>query len=108
MKQGNRTVIENKLSEHINKIRAVIDQIEANSKANLQQKYDQQSQKISEVNSQIDEQLDSLCNSNINLEMVENHDDQEIVLMTNILDDERKKVVEFKPDFDINDISIAL
>jgi hypothetical protein len=28
--------------------------------------------------------------------------------MTNILDEEKKKILDFTPDFDISDISIAL
>ena len=44
----------------------------------------------------------------MNLSSLESHDDHEIIYMTNIIEDQRTHLVNFKPNIEFTDISIAL
>ena len=56
----------------------------------------------------VEEHLDSLYNDDLNLSSLESHEDQEIIYMTQIIDDQKAKLVAFKPEINLEDISIAL
>jgi len=59
------------------------------------------------IQNEIGNQHDSLFNQEINLTSLEDHDDREIVYMTNIIDDSEKNLTsEFKTNIQIKDISI--
>lgn len=61
------------------------------------------------IQNEIGNQHDSLFNQEINLTSLEDHDDREIVYMTNIIDDSEKNLTsEFKTNIQIKDISITL
>lgn len=50
---------------------------------------EQQNNKISLVQTQVEEYLDKLYNDDLNLSSLEGHDDNEIIYMTNIIDDQK-------------------
>jgi len=48
-------------------------------------------------------------NDEINLNSLESHDDSEIIYMTNILDDQHRKLgCDFKPEIKFQDVSVTL
>ena len=89
MQRGNREVIENKLVEHFTKIRRVVDTFEQKSKRMLEELMEKQNLKICQVQTQVEEYLDKLYNDDLNLSSLESHDDNEIIYMTNIIDDQK-------------------
>jgi hypothetical protein len=53
--------------------------------------------------------MDKLYDEDLNLSSLESHDDNEIIYMTNIIDDQRKHLAsDFKPDIAFKNISITL
>ena len=53
--------------------------------------------------------MDKLFNDDLNLTSLESHDDNEIIYMTNIIDDQKRHLSnEFHPDIKFSDISITL
>ena len=67
-----------------------------------------QNSKLFSVQTQVEEYLDKLCNDDLNLSSLESHEDTEIILMTNIIEDQKKHLINFKPDIEFEDVSIAL
>ena len=60
------------------------------------------------VQARIAEDLDKLYNDDINLSSLESHEDNEIIYMTNIIDDQKTHLINFKPDINFDEVSIAL
>lgn len=60
------------------------------------------------MQSQVEEHLDKLYNDDLNLSSLESHDDNEIIYMTNIIEDQKQHLINFKPDIQFEDVSIAL
>lgn len=61
------------------------------------------------IQNEIGNQHDSLFNQELNLTSLEDHDDREIIYMTNIIDDSEKNLTsDFKTNIQIKDISITL
>ena len=89
MQKGNREVIENKLLEHFTKIRRVVDTFEQKAKTVLEELMEQQNGKLSQVQTKVEECLDKLYNDDLNLSSLESHDDNEIIYMTNIIEDQK-------------------
>eukprot|EP00347_Sterkiella_histriomuscorum_P005030 403358170 len=109
MQRGNREVIENKLIEHVNKLRRVVDGFEQKMQSQLDQLFDEQNVKLIQVQSQVEEHLDKLQNADLNMSSLESHDDNEIIYMTKIIEDQRAPLVNFKFDeIQFDEISIAL
>jgi hypothetical protein len=53
--------------------------------------------------------MDKLYDEDLNLSSLESHDDNEIIYMTNIIDDQGKHLASaFKPDIAFKNISITL
>lgn len=52
--------------------------------------------------------LDKIYNDDLNLSSLESHDDNEIIYMTNIIDDLKDNLNNFKPTVEFEDVSIAL
>mmetsp|Transcript_44454 Transcript_44454/g.32558 ORF Transcript_44454/g.32558 Transcript_44454/m.32558 type:complete len:174 (+) Transcript_44454:735-1256(+) len=69
---------------------------------------DEQNTKISLVQNQVEEHLDKLYNDDLNLSSLESHDDHEIIYMTNIIEEQQQHLINFKPDIEFEDVSIAL
>ena len=67
-----------------------------------------QNSKLFSVQTQVEEYLDKLCNDDLNLSSLESHEDTEIIFMTNIIEDQKKHLINFKPDIEFEDVSIAL
>lgn len=109
MQKGNQEVIENKLQEHFNKIRRVVDAFEAKMKNKFVELMEEQSLKIDNVQCQVEEHLDKLQNADLNMSSLESHDDNEIIYMTKIIEDQRAPLVNFNiEDIKFDNISIAL
>jgi len=87
MQKGNKEVIDNKIAEHFGKIRRVVDQCEASTREKMATLAEEQGGKLQQVHAQIEEHLDKLYNDDLNLSSLESHDDNEIIYMTNIIDD---------------------
>ena len=49
-----------------------------------------------------------MCNDDLNLSSLESHDDNEIIYMTNIIEEQKKHLINFRPDIEFEDVSIAL
>ena len=105
---GNINIIQNSLNNHINKIRETINTYEIECQKQLKILIEQQAKKIKDSNSQIDKWQERLQNESINLSSLENKCDNEIIYMTNMLSDQRRKLIKFKPNIDLDDISITL
>lgn len=56
----------------------------------------------------MEEFLDKLYNDDLNLSSLESHDDNEIIYMTNIIEDQKRNLINFKPEIEFEDVSIAL
>lgn len=57
----------------------------------------------------IEEYLDKLFNDDLNLSSLDTHDDNEIIYMTNIIDDQKNNLINPSfNDIDFTDISITL
>jgi hypothetical protein len=58
-----------------------------------------QDEKIKAINEGIATEQDHLYNDGLNLASLESHDDNEIIYMTNIIDDQHKKLAQdYKPN----------
>lgn len=68
----------------------------------------QQNDKLIQVQTKVEEQLDKLYNDDLNLSSLESHEDNEIIYMTNIIDEQKEHLVNFKPDINLEAVSIAL
>lgn len=60
------------------------------------------------MQSRVEELLDKLYNDDLNLSSLESHEDNEIIYMTNIIDDHKQHLIKFNVDIDLADISVAL
>ena len=69
---------------------------------------EEQNAKLFCVQTQVEEYLDKLCNDDLNLSSLEAHDDNEIIYMTNIIEEQKKHLINFKPEIEFEDVSIAL
>ena len=107
MQRANREVVQNKLGEHISKIRRVVDLFEAKMKSDLEDLEERQNVKVIAVQAQIEEYLDRLQNDDLNLSSLESHDDSEIIYMTKIIEDQKANLVAFKPDITLPDIYLS-
>lgn len=68
-----------------------------------------QDDKINAIQTSIASEIEHLFNDDLNLKSLEGHDDNEIVYMTNIIDDQHRKLAEgFRPNINFKDISITL
>ena len=78
----NKQVAENKLTQHIGRVKKLMDEYEISSRMQLAQAFKKQDLKISSIEQIISEDLDQLCNDDISLSSMFDHDDQLVVYMT--------------------------
>ena len=97
------------MKEHFGKLRDIMDKYEATCETNLSELLNKQDSKIKSIQDGIMHEQDKLFNDDLNLSSLESHGDNEIIYMTNIIDDQRKHLAaNFKPDIRFQDISITL
>ena len=86
----------------------MVDAFEQKTKSKLEELMDEQNQKLCHIQTQVEERLDKLYNDDLNLSSLESHDDNEIIYMTNIIDDQKTHLINFKSDIEFDNVSIAL
>ena len=87
------------MKEHFGKLRDIMDKYEESCEQNLSDLLSKQDEKIKSIQDGILHEQDKLFNDNLNLSSLESHDDNEIIYMTNIIEDQRKHLAaNFKPD----------
>ena len=97
------------MKEHFGKLREIMDKYEESCESHLSELLRKQDEKIKNIQDGILNEQDKLFNDDLNLSSLESHDDNEIIYMTNIIDDQRKHLAaNFKPDIKFQDISITL
>lgn len=75
-----------------------MDDYEQNCEKTLTNLLKKQDDKIKTIQDYIVKEMDSLYNDDLNLKSLETHDDQEIVYMTNIIDDQHQKLAcDYRP-----------
>jgi hypothetical protein len=89
IQQGNRQIIQNKMKEHFGKLRDIMDKYEESCENHLSDLLKKQDEKIKAIQDGIYEEMDKLFNDDLNLSSLESHDDNEIIYMTNIIDDQK-------------------
>lgn len=108
MQSGNRAVVEQKLKDHFGSIRNLVDQQEQKMKDKFEALQTEQSNRLNQVNGAVEEQLDQLCNADLNLSSLEGHEDQALVYMLNIVQSEKEKLIDFKPQIPFEQVSVTL
>lgn len=75
----------------------------------LTQAFKKQDLKVSAIEQKISEDLDSLCNNEISLNSMLEHDDPLLVYMTSAVDNVYAKTVNFRPSIDdFNDLVVKV
>ena len=86
-----------------------MDKYEENCEKNLAELLKKQDEKIKSVQEGISSEMDRLYNDDFNLNSLQSHDDNEIIYMTNIIEDQRSHLCQnYKPQIEFHDISITL
>jgi hypothetical protein len=78
------------MKEHFGKLRDIMDKYEESCENHLSDLLKKQDEKIKNIQDGIYDEMDKLFNDDLNLSSLESHDDNEIIYMTNIIDDQRK------------------
>jgi len=97
------------MKEHFTKLRSIMDEYEEQCESSLASLLTKQEEKIKSIQDSIVTETDHLFNDDLNLSSLESHDDSEIVYMTNIIEDQHRKLAnEYRPNITFKDISIQL
>ena len=76
-----------------------MDKYEESCEKHLSELLKRQDEKIKLIQEGIVNEMDNLYNDDLNLNSLESHDDNEIIYMTNIIDDQKRHLAaNFKPD----------
>ena len=75
------------MKEHFGKLREIMDKYEETCENHLADLLSKQDDKIKSIQDGIIHEQDKLFNDDLNLSSLESHDDNEIIYMTNIIDD---------------------
>jgi Skp family chaperone for outer membrane proteins len=86
------------MKEHFGKLRQIMDDYEQQCEENLGQLLSQQEEKIKNIQDGVEGEMDKLVNDEINLNSLAEHDNSEIIYMTNIIDDQHQHLAqEYQP-----------
>ena len=75
------------MKEHFTKLQSVMDKYEEACERHLSDLLRRQDEKIKYIQDGIVNEMDKLNNDHLNLKTLEGNDDNEIIYMTNIIDD---------------------
>ena len=86
-----------------------MQEYEISARMQLAQAFKKQNYKVCAIEQKISEGLDQLCNDEISLQSMFDHEDVLLVYMTQAVDNLYGKTVEFRPDIqDFNDLVINM
>ena len=104
----NRQVVEQKLNNHLEKVKSLFEVYAQTTKRELAQAYQKQDSQMRNAEQAISEQLDKLCNDEISLQSLLQNDEQFLVYMTHMVDELYNKTVKFVPKCNLDEMIVTL
>ena len=88
------------MTQHLQRIRKVVEDYEVACKMQLAQAFKKQDLKVAAIEQRVSEDLDQLCNDDISLQSMFDHEDLLLVYMTQAVDNLYTKTVNFRPNIE--------